>query len=142
MIATLLALVLLTVFGWALSSWVGPLRTDERLGVAFLTGAGAVTLILLLFSVAGLLWSLPLLAITSGIHAPHFQVLVGDIDELLLIKVVLHQEGQVLRHMLRLDTRLVAQEYLEVEGCRRTCDWKSERRNGACPAGRPLCNNE
>lgn len=66
MIATLLALVLLTVFGWALSSWVGPLRTDERLGVAFLTGAGAVTLILLLFSVAGLLWSLPLLAITSG----------------------------------------------------------------------------
>lgn len=66
MIATVLTLVLVTVFGWALSSRVGPLRRDERLGVAFLTGAGGVTLILLLFSFAGLPWSLPVLAIMAA----------------------------------------------------------------------------
>ena len=66
MIATLLTIVLLTVLGWTLSSWAGSLRTDERLGVSFLTGAGAVTLILLLFSLAGLPWSLPALAIVSA----------------------------------------------------------------------------
>lgn len=66
MIATLLTVVLVTVLGWAVSSWVGPLRTDERLGVAFLTGAGSVTLILLLFSLAGVPWSLTALAILAA----------------------------------------------------------------------------
>lgn len=63
MIATVLTLVMLTVLGWALTSWVGPLRTDERAGVSFLTGAGTVTLILLLLSFARVPWSVAVVAI-------------------------------------------------------------------------------
>lgn len=55
------------MFGWALSMWAGPLRTDERLGVAFLAGSGGVTLILLLLSFAGLFWSIPILAVTAAV---------------------------------------------------------------------------
>jgi len=56
----------MTILGWALTSCVGPGRTDERLGVSFLTGAGTVTLILLIFSFARLSWSVAVLAIVAA----------------------------------------------------------------------------